>query len=138
MLARREAEPEVQAPVEEEEEAEEEDESEWETDTDEDDVPGRKLIKPMFVPKARASPKRSASANPSNTVSVFTPLSDPGDDSDVACVAGAQAERESLAERDARLLAEEQEVRSAPATPAFRLPAQFAALLLFWRGACVH
>ena len=53
-LERRALEPEVQAPVEEEEE-EEEDESEWETDTDEDDAPGRKLIKPVFVPKARAA-----------------------------------------------------------------------------------
>ena len=52
-LERRALEPEVQAPIEEEEE-EEEEESEWETDTDEDDAPGRKLIKPVFVPKARA------------------------------------------------------------------------------------
>ena len=50
-------EPEVQAPIEEEEE-EEEDESEWETDTDEDDAPGRKLIKPVFVPKARAARRK--------------------------------------------------------------------------------
>ena len=39
-----------------EEEAEEdEEESEWETDTDEEEAPGRNLIKPVFVPKARAA-----------------------------------------------------------------------------------
>jgi hypothetical protein len=54
-LARREASPELQAaPAEDEEE--EEDESEWETDTDDDDAPGRKMVKPMFVPKARGAP----------------------------------------------------------------------------------
>ena len=111
MLARREAEPEVQAPVEEEEEEEEEDESEWETDTDEDDVPGRKLIKPMFVPKARASPNAALAPTLATRLQFSRAFGDPGGDSDVACAAWAQAERESLAERDARLLAEEQEVR---------------------------
>ena len=60
LLQRREAEPEVQAPLEDEAEEEEEEESEWETDTDEDDAPGRKIIKPMFVPKAR--PRAAAAA----------------------------------------------------------------------------
>ena len=54
----------MQAPVEEEAEEEEEEESEWETDTDEDDAPGRKIIKPMFVPKARRR-ARLCLSNPS-------------------------------------------------------------------------
>ena len=35
-------------------EEEEEEESEWETDTDEE-LPVHKMIKPVFVPKARAA-----------------------------------------------------------------------------------
>jgi hypothetical protein len=54
-LARREASPELQAAPAEDEDEEDEDESEWETDTDDDDAPGRKMVKPMFVPKARGA-----------------------------------------------------------------------------------
>lgn len=76
-------------------EEEEEEESEWETDTDEE-LPVHKMIKPVFVPKARAGVAGEPAA-----VSALTLRPSP------------QAERESLAQRDALAAAEEAEVRFA-------------------------